>query len=212
MADQVQSRLEELLRGGHLMPDARLSLRDLSAQLGVSTMPVREAVSRLVAQGALVTERNRAIVVPRLDADEFRDLTDIRILTEVAALRRAMPHVDADLVARLRGLDRAFGEAMSDPKATNAVQINFELHFAIYEAARSPSLRRIIATSWLRAGPMISLDIGLPSRRQRTANSVQAHHDMVEAIARGDEEAAAEALTRDIRSTADYIITQVMGG
>lgn len=210
LTEQVQETLEGLLQSGQLPPDTRMSIRDLAAQLGVSTMPVRGAVSRLVAQGALVTERNRAVLVPRLSVEDFRDLTDVRILTECHTLRLALPNISPDTLAELHRLNDAFSLAMTDPTATDAVLLNQKLHFTIYAAAQSPTLMQIISTNWLRAGPMISLDIGLPSRRLRNAHSVRAHGDMLDAIATRDPEAATAALTSDIRTTANHIIRDAM--
>lgn len=211
LTEQVQQTLEDLLQSGQLPPETRMSIRDLAAQMGVSTMPVREAVSRLVAQGALQTERNRAVIVPRLSVADFRDLTSVRILTECHTLMLALPNISAATLAELHRLNDAFAIAMTDPTATDAVMLNQKLHFTIYAAAESPTLMQIISMNWLRAGPMISLDIGLPGRRLRNAHSVHAHRDMLTALASGDADAATAALTSDIQTTADHIIRDAIG-
>lgn len=210
LTEQVQETLESLLWSGTMHPDERTSIRELAEKLRVSTMPVREAVSRLVAQGALAAERNRAIVVPRLSADDFRDLTEARILTECQAVRKATPRIMPEFLAELRALNDAFAEAMTNPESNDAVLLNQKLHFSIYAASGSRTLMQMISTSWLRAGPMISLDIGLPTRRMRNAHSVLAHGEMLDAIEARDPEAAAAALTSDIQTTADYIIRDVL--
>ena len=63
---QVYDILSEMLLSGRLQPDDRMSMRELADRMGVSVMPVREAVSRLVAAGALEVRPNRAIAVPLL--------------------------------------------------------------------------------------------------------------------------------------------------
>lgn len=212
LTQQVQDTLEAMLVGGRLRPDDRTSIRELAEQLGVSTMPVRDAVSRLVAQGALAIERNRAVVVPRLSIADFRDLTETRILIEGEAVRKATLRITPDELAEVQAINEAFAAAMENPSSGNPVALNQQLHFRVYDAAGSATMSRIIATNWLRAGPMIHLDIGLPSRASRNSRSLSAHRAMLEGMAVRDPEAAVAALRDDIGETAEFIISNVLGG
>lgn len=210
LAVQVEETLARMLWEGVLKPLDRTSIRELAEQLDVSTMPVRDAVSRLVAQGALTIERNRAIVVPMLSIADFRDLTEVRLLIEGQAVRKATCRLSDQDVADLRAVNDDFARAMSDPGSRDAVQINHHFHFRIYEAAASPTLSRIIAMNWLRVGPMINLDIGLPSRRMRNTHSLAAHDALIEALEARDEKAAERAVQRDIQTAADSIIENAL--
>ncbi|WP_185985252.1 GntR family transcriptional regulator [Aureimonas mangrovi] len=211
LADQVRARLEDMLCSGVLKPEDRTSIRELAEAMGVSTMPVRDAVSRLVAGGALAIERNRAVVVPKLSIADFQDLTEARILTEAEATRRAAQRMTPEILNELRRINDAFVEAMGDPGSTEPVPINQRLHFCLYDAAGSATLSRIIASNWLRAGPMINLDIGMPTRRSRNASSMQAHAALLLALEAGDVEGAAAAVTIDIQSAAASIIENALG-
>src|SRR3954453_2728016 len=82
LADTAYGALSDLLAAGRLAPGDRLSLRQSAAGPGVSVMPVREAVSRLVAEGALEVSPNRAIRVPTMTAPEFRALAETRMAVE----------------------------------------------------------------------------------------------------------------------------------
>ena len=112
-------------------------------------------------------------------------------------------HID-----QLRQHDRAFRDALASPDGRDAVRANKALHFHVYDAAGSPMLRELIATMWLKAGPIINLDLGEASRRSRSAASVRNHADLVEAIARRDPDGAAQALAEDIRSAAAFILSR----
>src|SRR4051812_38316392 len=79
LADTTYEALSDLLAAGRLAPGDRVSLRQSAAVLGVSVMPVREAVSRLVAEGALEVSPNRAIRVPTMSQAEFRALAETRM-------------------------------------------------------------------------------------------------------------------------------------
>ncbi|RFC62190.1 GntR family transcriptional regulator [Fulvimarina endophytica] len=212
LSEQVRTRIEAMLVGGELRPNDRTSIRELAENLGVSTMPIRDAVSRLVANGALAIERNRAVIVPLLSIEDFEDLTRTRVLTEAEAARKAAGRVSAADIADLAAINEEFVAAMGDGRGRDAVRINQRLHFRLYDCAASPSLSRIIASNWLQAGPMINLDIGLPVRSARNENSLAAHAELLEALKSGDSEGAAAAIVRDIETAAASIITTIREG
>lgn len=205
---QVHEYLCEMLLSGQLQPNDRMSMRDLAERLGVSVMPVREAVSRLVSSGALEVRPNRAVAVPVLTRAGFQDLTEIRIYNETYAARLAAGRMSVPDLDHLRKLDRSFGLSLASPDGREAVRANKALHFHVYKAAGSPVLYEVISTMWLKAGPVINLDLGDASRRNRNAASVRNHADLVDAIERRDGEAAATALAADIRSAAEFILSR----
>jgi DNA-binding GntR family transcriptional regulator len=89
LADAVYDHLRDRLVAGRLAPGERLSLREISAFVGVSVMPVREAVNRLVAERALEVTANRVLRVPLASPEQIRDLADIRATVEGYAAERA---------------------------------------------------------------------------------------------------------------------------
>jgi DNA-binding GntR family transcriptional regulator len=82
LGDRVYDHVRQLRISGRLAPGDRLSLRPLADVLGVSMMPVREAVSRLVTDRALEVVPNRAIRVPVMSNTQFAQLARIRIEVE----------------------------------------------------------------------------------------------------------------------------------
>jgi DNA-binding GntR family transcriptional regulator len=85
--DSAYAKLRELLIAGQLAPGDKVSPRELAAQLGVSPMPVREAVQRLAAEGALVVRPQSGARVPFMTRSRFIELTTIRIALKAAAER-----------------------------------------------------------------------------------------------------------------------------
>lgn len=204
---QVHGRLRELLVAGALSPGEKLSLRTIAGRLGVSVQPVREAVSRLVADRALDVLPNRAVRVPLLTLAQFRELTTIRLAIEgFAAARAATGRSAADLAA-IRRHEAAFrrqrGRAKPDLEA--AVASNQALHFAVYRAAGLAELLPIIEGLWLRIGPVLNLDLRMNASRERAANAERCHERLLEAIERRDAAGARAALAADIRGAARYI-------
>lgn len=206
LTTHVYGVVSEMLLSGALRPGDRMSLRGLADQLGVSVMPIRAAIGRLAARGALKVEPKRAVTVPTLRRSEFRDLTRNRIRMETWAIELATRNGMESVP--LRSAEQVFRSALSRDDAQEAVRANKALHFQIYAAAESPVLMELVTIMWLKAGPLINLDLGEQSRRTRHAASVESHARFVAAVLRGDAEVAAKALGDDIQSAADFILSR----
>ena len=207
LGDQVYAALRDRLAAGEMEPGQRLSLRSVGKTLGVSVMPVRDAVTRLVADEALDVLPNRAIRVPETTLPKFRELTVVRKTVEgFAAERAAATRTGADLAAIRRheaAFRRAAGEARPDPAA--AVRANRDLHFAVYAAAALPTLTAIIEGLWLRIGPVLNVDMRASPARLSGGGAQACHARLVEAIAASDPAGARRALVDDIEGAAAFI-------
>lgn len=78
VVDQVTVEIARSIRSGSLRPGQEISLREIAGQLGVSFIPVREALSRLEGQGLVITRRNRSAIVAPLDLDDLRGIYRLR--------------------------------------------------------------------------------------------------------------------------------------
>ena len=173
-------------------------------------MPVRAAVSRLVADKALEVTPNRAVRVPLLSAGQFRDLTKVRIAIEGHAAEQAAQHRnDNDLaaIARAEAAMRLESE-LPTPDLPRAVELNKTFHFAVYEAAHSPILVEIIRALWLKAGPVINLDLRANPERLAKGDAIRFHADVRRAIAAGNGAAARAGVAADIAGAADVILSR----
>jgi DNA-binding GntR family transcriptional regulator len=170
-------------------------------------MRVREAVARLVAEGALNVLRNRAVRVPLMTQAKLSELTRIRVHIEGYAAEQAALHRSKKDLDLIRKYDDQFRKAVKDaaPDAVNALRLNMELHFAIYAASGSSVLMSIIEGLWLKVGPVINLDLRA-SDRLATGGAEKHHSRIVKAITNQQGPAAREALVADIRSSSDFII------
>jgi DNA-binding GntR family transcriptional regulator len=210
LGERAYAQLAELLISGRLAPGEKLSLRKAAEVLGVSIMPVREAVSRLVADKALEVAANRAVRVPVMSSRQFRDLTKVRIAIEGhAAAEAALHRGDDDLVAisASEAAMRAESEAAA-PDLPLAVELNKNFHFDVYAAAQSPVMLEIIRALWLKAGPVINLDLrGNPDRLAK-GDAIRFHADVLRAINAGDADAARAGIAADIAGAADFILSR----
>jgi DNA-binding GntR family transcriptional regulator len=210
LGERAYAKLADLLISGRLAPGEKLSLRAAADVLGVSIMPVREAVSRLVADKALEVTPNRAVRVPLMSAAQFRDLTKGRIAIEGhAAAQAALCRNKADLVSIASAEEAMRAESLSSaPDLPRAVELNKTFHFAVYDAAHSPILVEIIRALWLKAGPVINLDLRANPERLAKGDAIRCHADVCKAIAAGNGEAARNGIAADISGAADVILSR----
>jgi DNA-binding GntR family transcriptional regulator len=207
LARQVHAGLREWLIAGVLSPGEKLSLRSVGERLGVSMTPVREAVSRLVADAALEVLPNRAVSVPVLSLEEFQELTAIRVAIEGFAAGRAAALRSPQQLAAIRRYDALFRRqcGRTRPNIEAAVKANQALHFAVYAAAGLPALMPMIEGLWLRIGPVLNLDMRASPERLRLGAAERCHGRLVAAIDARDEQAARRALADDIGGAAAFI-------
>jgi|SRR5450830_1515053 len=211
LREDVYSQLRDLLMNGRVMPGEVLSLRSLAEALGVSVMPVREAVHRLIAEQALELTANRALRVPVMTVSQFREITCIRFNLEGMATGLAAGHLEEGQIKEIEAIHERFNHEISRkrPDESRLVELNKELHFAIYSRANMPMLLQMIESMWLRIGPIVNYD--LRSGSTRATGRVKDHHsNLVEGLKRKDSEMATQALRDDIQSASDRIISAGM--
>lgn len=206
----VYLQLRDLLLYGRAMPGEQLSLRTIAEALGVSVMPVREAVHRLVAEQALELTSNRALRVPLLTVSQFREITSIRVNLEGLATAQAATRLDEAGYQTIEAQHLRFSREISSkrPDKNRLIAFNKDLHFAIYNQAGMPMLMQMIESLWLRIGPILNYDLRSGSVRVASRAPDDHHARLVDALKRRDAVAASNALQDDIQGAADFIISQ----
>ena len=191
----VHQELRRRFITGKMLPGSTLSTRGIAHELGVSQTPVREALSRLAAEGAVQIRSKRKIVVPPMTADRFADLLRCRELLEPEAAVAALPFIDNTRLKRLAAVDNSIGTALRTGDVNAYMEGNFNFHFLVYAAQPRRTLLQLIETLWLQFGPYMRVVYG----RVGTADLVDQHEMMIKAIRIRDAAALARALLADIR-------------
>ena len=193
--DAIYAMLRQWVTVGRFKPGERLKIRDLASALGVGQMPVRAALQRLSADGALVNIPRSGVVVPTLSVPEFDDLLQVRMLLEGEAAERGSALLTADARSELEQLCRRMAKALRADDPQDYLAANEEFHVLLYQAAASPVLFSLIDTLWLKAGPISNR---LFDRPQTSAVLNDAHEDIVKAIRAQDHAGVRRAIERDL--------------
>jgi DNA-binding GntR family transcriptional regulator len=177
----IYAELRERLVTGRMAPGHELSTRSLAQELGVSQTPVRDALSRLAAEGALEIRAKRRVRVP--------------------AMTGALPSIDATRLARLREVDAAIDAAIAAHDADGYMFNNHAFHFTLYRAQDGRTMTQLIDTLWLQFGPFMRLVYTqLPAKVVNDR-----HQEAIGAIVAKDAAALRTAIAADISEGMDMV-------
>jgi DNA-binding GntR family transcriptional regulator len=201
LREQVTSGVRTALMNGYFQPGQAITVKSISSLLGTSVMPAREAMNRLIAEGALELRANRSVIVPALSRQEFNELADLRADAEGRAAGQAAAHVDAAQIKQLRALDQLMRDAVRSQDVTAFLNANYAFHFLIYRLGATRFVMSIIEQLWVRVGPLIRLSVN----ESGFADAGRMHSDVIKGLQAHDEGAAEQAVRDDILGAAARI-------
>lgn len=192
--DRVEAHVRLGLLRGDYPPGTWLRQDDIAAELGVSKIPVREALQRLAAASLVTFETNRGAVVRPLTVGDAEEIFTLRLAFEPELLRRA--------IGRHTIVDLATAElALSDP-SQSLTESNWRFHRALYSAAEWPRASTIVETLQAAVAPYVSLyEVDLGGR----AHSDAEHAELLEHCRAGDAPAAVRVLRTHLRGAAEAV-------
>lgn len=190
----IYNELRRRLVTGKMAPGHGLSTRSLALELGVSQTPVRDALSRLAAEGAVEIRSKRRVLVPAMTQERFDDLLRCRLLLEPEAAALALPHIDVSRLARLRAIDATLDAAIESGDPDAYMECNHAFHFTLYAAQGRRTLTQLIETLWLQFGPFMRVVYG----RIGATHLIDQHRAAIDAVAAGNGEALRAAIAGDI--------------
>ncbi|MBL4601389.1 MAG: GntR family transcriptional regulator [Emcibacteraceae bacterium] len=205
--ETVYESLYEAIISGRFEPGKILTIRGLAEQFNVSPMPIREAIRRLVALGALEMQSTRRVAVAQMTDSRYREIVTARTLLEPEIAARALPNLNKQLIQKLEKIDNEIDDAINKGEPILYSQKNREFHFTIYKAANCPIMLRLIESIWLQFGPFMRIVIG----RLGTSYIVDQHISAITAIKNKDELALREAIKNDIYDGMDRISKELLG-
>ena len=191
---QVYEQLRSMILFGTLAPGQAVTIQGLTAELGAGMTPVREALRRLIAEGALTHQGNRRVSVPLLTPDCVDELGFMRLTLEPELTRRAARHMTAERLAQLRAIDADLNAAIAGGDVGGYLTHNYRFHTTIYDSAQAAIMAATVDRLWLRFGPSLRVVCG----RFGTSNLPDKHADLLDALAAQDIDAAATAMAEDV--------------
>ncbi len=190
----VYERLRAMILFGDLAPGQPVTIQGLTTQLEAGMTPVREALRRLIAEGALIHQGNRRVSVPVLTLECADELGFMRKTLEPELTRRAARRMTAERLRLLTEADTDLNRAIDQGDVGGYLTHNYRFHTLIYAGAEAPIMTATVDRLWLRFGPSLRVICG----RFGTSNLPDKHMELLAALRDADVEAAAEAMAEDV--------------
>tara|TARA_B100001758_G_C18294708_1_gene548970 strand:+ start:294 stop:971 length:678 start_codon:yes stop_codon:yes gene_type:complete len=201
--DQVYNRLCTMLRQGEFTPGEPVPVAHIADAFGISPMPVREALTRLLAKGVLTNVSGRSVGVPKVSLENLTDVRDVRLEVESVAVEWSIKNSDEKFIKDLKKLFEGLVDAEKRKDVRDFIRLNYEFHFRLYEQSRSAELMQIIDNLWLKVSPILyHLQLN-----DRFKVSNESHKAIIEAISKQDIVNAKAALAQDISWSYEDLIS-----
>jgi len=198
LSDKIYKDLKWSLIVGGYRPGDELSIRTLASELGVSAMPVREALKRLSSERLLVSSAKKSYRIADLDPVRISQQFFVRSRLEGVATKLATQRMTSGQINKLVKLAKQMDGDVKSGDTDNYVSRNYNFHFAIYTASGNDELVWSIERLWALTGPFLaefvrSVDMPLKDPEWRAL-----HLEIAEAIKSGNADLASRLIERDI--------------
>jgi len=193
VSEQIRGRILD----GTLKPGERLVEDRLSAELGVSRVPVREALRGLSVEGLVTLLPRRGATVIEITPETVAELVEVRALLEGLNAKLAAQRHDPEIVAELQDTLARGNEAAKSGTAEQLARLNAEFHERLAEASHNSVLSDVMRG--LRERTSIAFAI---NGRTRAREDWQEHAGILAAVIAGDTELAALLATRHVQNAA----------
>jgi DNA-binding GntR family transcriptional regulator len=199
--DHIVEQLREDITTGRLAPGAPLRQEELAKSLGVSHIPVREALRQLESEGIVVIRPRRGAIVADLSARELQELNEMRVALECLALRLAIPRWSERTLRKAGAiLDRI------DRYPSRWAALNTEFHLAVYEAADRPRLLANIASLERNVERYVHHEANIT---KNFAASQREHRKLLVLIKSGQSEDACSLLSDHILAPGGILVSEL---
>ena len=188
------ARLRDMILFGVLEPGQPVTIQGLVADLGAGMTPVREAIRRLTAEGALLPQGNRRVTVPQMTGAILDQVAFARLTVEPKLAELACAALTPQVIDRLAAVDQRVNRAIAAGEISAYLEANHAFHFALYDLSGAAVLLDMARSLWLRFGPARR---GV-SGRSGALGLPDLHAEALAAMRAGDAGALAGAVQRDI--------------
>jgi DNA-binding GntR family transcriptional regulator len=199
--ESVYRELREQILVGAFRPGSAITLRGIAETLGVSPMPIREAVRRLIAERALEMQGNRRVLVPPMTPLKFQQIVFARLALEPELAMRALSNISRANIATIASIDARVDQSMAEGDVEGYMRGNYRFHFTIYELAGAEMLLGLVESTWLQFGPFMRMAYG----RIGTSTLEDHHQAAIAALRKGDARALKAAISADIGQGMGFI-------
>jgi DNA-binding GntR family transcriptional regulator len=198
----VTTAIRQRILSGDLAPGEVLRQEALADELGVSRVPIREAITRLTGEGLLTKVPHKGAYVAELSIEEVQETFEIRIRLEPWLFSQAIPHITDAEIAKAEKLVSEMDHADSGVWG----QLNWRLHETLYVPARRDITLQMLRVLHDRSDRYFRFQVvQVPIREQ----SHEEHTSLIDACRKRDAKLGAKLLEQHVKTAGQQIISVV---
>ncbi|HEY1570457.1 MAG TPA: GntR family transcriptional regulator [Pseudonocardiaceae bacterium] len=204
LSEQLTSILREEVLTGRVRPGERIVQSEWAERLGVSRMPVRDAVNQLCTEGILVQQQSGQVFAAQIDPDDIRDGYYLNAVLASMAARRAATRISEDELAELKQIHTKLGKAAKAGDRHEASRLNWAFHRTVNRAANSARLTALLRMT------ATSIPHSAFEMVDEWPDLAQADHARIlDALSAHDGEEAARIMQRHIEAGSEPMLTEL---
>lgn len=205
MSKGVYDSLRDQIRKGILKPGQKLTIRQIAESFGVSTMPVREALSKLQAEGFVIFDR-RSTLVRNLSLQEVKEIFSIRQRLETLAIEWALPNLKQEDLIELKEILKQMDR--QNISHDDWERLNHEFHLKFYKLSKSETLIQLIKNVWDSVTPYMHIFLSSVDSLHHAQNE---HHEMIKMIEDNNLDGLIALTTNHLEYTSSVITNALEG-
>ena len=203
VVDMALDALRDRILHGQYAEGMPLRQDALAADLGVSRIPVREALRRLEVEGLVSFNPHQGAIVSKLSLPEISELFDLRALIEAELLRHAIPKFTADVIDRATATLDLYDQALSKGDVAEWGKLNWAFHSTLLAAADRPLTLGVVSTLHNQSDRYMRLQLTLTHGEVRASGE---HRHILAAAKRKNADRACDLLAAHIRDAGTSLI------
>lgn len=209
LSDEATDRLREAIGRGHLGLGTRLVERDLAAQLQMSRVPVREAISRLVDEGLVTKRSHRGTFVYAPAKKEIEEISSLRVVLERFVVERVVQRIRRNDVAQLYAIVDEMRGIATARDFQKLYELDLQFHRMLWEIADHSLLLEVVSNLRSRINLFLYQAAACSDSTFQPQRYIDSHLSLIEAVTSGDVLRAQEGITRHILSSRERILASI---
>lgn len=203
---KVTTKLREVILKGEFKMGDRLIQEEWAAKLGVSRMPIRDALRQLEIEGLVRIEPRRGAIVTPITAEDIEEIYQLRALLEGEALERSIPYLEQEDIRMLEELhEKMLSLGDDEEDIRKYMELNKDFHRVLYQGCPWRRIHQMIDTLWTGI-PLYTPSI-IPDRLQVAHRE---HREIIAAIKNNNAKHARGILEKHILGTGDYLLKVIV--
>ncbi|RIK35358.1 MAG: GntR family transcriptional regulator [Chloroflexi bacterium] len=206
LSDEAADRLKAAIRNGSLLPGTRLIERDLAERLGMSRIPIREAIQRLVEEGLVRKLPHRGAVVYIPTREEIEEISSLRVVLERFVAERVIERWSPDHERTLRQIVEEMRRAAGQRNLQQVYELDYRYHLTLWQIADHSLLLEVISSLRTRINRFL-YEANSALTSSQLEMHIHGHDDLIDVLNSGDVALAQSTFMQHVLGAKERILT-----